>query len=373
MDPKQVVAVYGASGHTGRFVVAELVRRGLLPVLSGRDRGKLEVLAAACGGLDVRAASVDDDASLDRALAGTDAIVNCAGPFVRTADPVIQAALRARIPYVDVAAEIEVAVAAFETYGDAARHAGVALLPAAAFYGGLGDLLATAAMGDWERADDISIAYGLSSWSPTHGTRATSAVSSARRNGRHFVFSRGALRLSSDAAPRAQWQFPEPLGLQDVVGDCTMADAVTISHHVRVPEVRSFMTLSAVRDVTRENCSPPVPVDESGRSSQTFLVDVVARSGNVRRRATARGRDIYAVTAPLVVEAIERLLREPHAGGVFAAGELFDARDFLSSLAPDHLTIAFDAEFQDPALNANPNRSAREMRPKVGCSGGGPV
>jgi hypothetical protein len=57
-----------------------------------------------------------------------------------------------------------------------------------AFFGGLGDLLATAALGDWTAADEISIAYGLDSWKPTLGTKAAGAVSQERRNGRRLVY-----------------------------------------------------------------------------------------------------------------------------------------------------------------------------------------
>ena len=122
-----------------------------------------------------------------------------------------------------------------------------------------------------------------------------------------------------------------------------MADTVTVAHHLHVPEIRSFMTAAAVSDVIREDYSPPTAADESGRSSQTFVVDVVARTGDARRRATARGRDIYAVTAPLVVEALERVLRDARAGGVFAIGERFDSRDFLSSLS-EHVAVDFEEE-----------------------------
>src|SRR5262245_39798286 len=141
------VAVYGAYGHTGRFVVAQLRDRGFVPVLSGRDAGRLKVLAASEPGLDTRPASVGDPASLDRALAGAAAVINCAGPFATTAAPVIEAALRAGIPYVDVAAEIEANVDTFTHFTDRARVAGAVIVPALAFFGGLGDLLATAAMG----------------------------------------------------------------------------------------------------------------------------------------------------------------------------------------------------------------------------------
>jgi len=45
-------------------------------------------------GSEVRLASVDDPASLDRAPSGAVAVINCAGPFIDTAGPVIDAALR---------------------------------------------------------------------------------------------------------------------------------------------------------------------------------------------------------------------------------------------------------------------------------------
>jgi len=47
-------------------------------------------------------------------------------------------------------------------------------------------------------------------------------------------------------------------------------------------------------------------------------------------------RNIYAVTAPIVVEAAERIIDGRFkATGVVAAGETFDAQDFLRSLRPD--------------------------------------
>lgn len=69
------------------------------------------------------------------------AILNCAGPFATPAAPLMDAALRARIPYLDVAADVEVAAAAFERYAELARDAGIVMVPAMAFYGGLGNLL----------------------------------------------------------------------------------------------------------------------------------------------------------------------------------------------------------------------------------------
>ncbi|MEU8434156.1 saccharopine dehydrogenase NADP-binding domain-containing protein [Streptomyces sp. NPDC029216] len=339
MGSGQLVAVFGAYGHTGKFVVAELAGRGFVPVPSGRNARAVQELADGLG-LEARVASADDADSLDRALAGTVAVINCAGPFAATAGPVIEAALRAKIPYLDVAAELEANLDTFAHYRERAREAGAVVVPAMAFFGGLGDLLVTAAMGDWTAADEAHIAYALSSWHPTAGTRLSGAVSRERRGDVRLRYRGGQWERRADAAPTLEWAFPEPVGPREVIGEFTMADVVTVPHHLPIPDVTTYMTAEAVRDIAAPQTPAPTATDENGRSDQTFLVDVVVRSGGAERRATAGGRDIYAVTAPLAVEALERVLTgRTRAVGVASAGEIFDAPDFLHALAPH---VVFD-------------------------------
>ena len=331
----RTVAVFGAYGHTAAFVLGELRRRGHTPLLAGRDAARLHSAAQAHPGAQVRVASVADPASLDRALSGAAAVINCAGPFADTALPVADAALRAGIPYLDVAAEQAVTVETFQRHARQAREAGVVIAPSMGFYGGLGDLLASAAMGDWPDADDITIAIALDSWQPTRGTRET-----VRRNaGRHLVFTGNRLTPPAGPPKTDTWRFPSPLGVQEVT-ELSTADQVTISRHLRVPEIRVYINQAPLRDLRDPATPPPTAADAGGRSAQTFLVDVVARRAGARRRATASGRDIYAVTAPIVVEAVVRILDgRVRRTGVAAAGELFDAPDFLRALDPAHLTF----------------------------------
>ncbi|MET9373802.1 saccharopine dehydrogenase NADP-binding domain-containing protein [Streptomyces sp. NPDC002992] len=339
MNSGHTVTVFGAYGHTGRFVVAELLNRGFVPILSGRDADKLGDLAASRPGLEVRPAAVDDPAALDRALSGADAVINCAGPFAATAAPVIEAALRAGIPYVDVAAEIEANVDTFAHFAERATAAGTVVIPAMAFFGGLGDLLVTAAMDDWTTADEAHVAYGLSGWHPTAGTRTAGAVSRERRDGRRVVYSNGRLEYRDDAPPTLKWDFPAPMGVRPVIGEFTMADVVTVPSHLSIPEVRTYMTVEAAGDLAAADTPKPAAVDEHGRSAQTFLVDVVVRSGGGERRAVARGQDIYAVSAPLAVEALHRVLTgRTRVVGVASAGAIFDAPDFLRALSP-HISL----------------------------------
>ncbi|MEV0842619.1 saccharopine dehydrogenase NADP-binding domain-containing protein [Actinocatenispora sera] len=328
------ITVYGAYGHTGRFVVAELRDRGFTPVLSGRDEDRLRALAAAHPGTEVRPATIDDPAALDRALAGAAAVINCAGPFATTAGPVVEAALRAGIPYLDVAAEIEANLDTFAHFADRARAAGAIVVPAMAFYGGLGDLLAGAVLDGATRADEVHIGYGLSSWHPTAGTRAAGAVSSQRRDGRRLRYRDGRLQYHDAEPATTTWDFPAPLGPRTVIAEFTMADVVTLPSHLDVGEVCTYMTTEAARDIAAPDTPAPAAVDARGRSGQTFAVDVRVHAGGTQRRAVARGQDIYAVTAPLVVEAVRRVLDgETRTVGVASAGEIFDPADFLRALS----------------------------------------
>ncbi|MEU2406948.1 saccharopine dehydrogenase NADP-binding domain-containing protein [Streptomyces rubiginosohelvolus] len=338
MGSGQQVAVFGAYGHTGRFVVAELAARGYVPVPSGRNPQALEKLALDHG-WTARVASADDPASLDRALAGVVAVINCAGPFASTTGPVIEAALRAKIPYLDVAAELEANLDTFGQYRERALGEGAVIVPAMAFFGGLGDLLVTAAMGDWTEADEAHIAYALSSWHPTAGTRLSGAVSRERRGDHRLRYRGGKWERRTDAAPALEWTFPEPVGRRPVIGEFTMADVVTVPQHLVIPDVTTYMSAEAARDVVSPDTQAPAAADESGRSDQTFLVDAVVRRGDTERRATASGQDIYAVTAPLVAEALDRVLTgRTRSLGVVPAGGIFDAPDFLRALEP-HIAL----------------------------------
>jgi hypothetical protein len=180
----------------------------------------------------------------------------------------------------------------------------------------------------------VHVAYGLSSWHPTAGTLAAGTVSDGRRGGRRVRFTGGRLEYHDDSRPTLQWPFPEPLGSQQVIGEFTMADVVTVPSHLAVPEVQTYMTATAAADLAAPTASAPTAVDDRGRSAQTFVVDVLVRSGGTERRLTASGQDIYAISAPLAVEAVDRILTgRTLTTGVVSAGAAFDAPDFLRALS----------------------------------------
>jgi short subunit dehydrogenase-like uncharacterized protein len=332
MMTKHNVAVYGITGHTGRFVALELERRGVAVRRIGR-RSPAQPSRQRDGEPGTwMSASCDDPEALDRALEGTDAVINCAGPFLDTAPAVVEAALRVGAHYLDIAAEQRSVRTTLATYGSEAVDKGIVVLPAMAFYGGLADLLASQICAGLPVIEEILIGVALDYWHPTAGTRRTGERNTARR----VVVSGGRLTPLPAAAARGSWRFPLPFG--DLpVASVPLSEIITISRHIAANRIESFMNEAPLNDLRRADTPPPTSVEPSGRSNQTFVMDVYASGDGLSRRITASGRDIYAVSAPLVVEACMRIVSErPRKnGGTFAPAELFDPQDFLAALSSD--------------------------------------
>jgi hypothetical protein len=347
--PDRRVLVYGATGHTGRFVVDELLRRGLTPVLAGRSAERLAAVAPRHAALDHRMVGVDDPDELRRAVAGVGVVINCAGPFLDTALPLARAAIESGAHYLDVTAEQPVVQELYRELDVPARDAGVAVVPAMAFYGGLADLLLTAALNGDPRADEVEIAIGLDRWWPTAGTRITGARNTATR----LVIRDGALTELASPAPTGTWSYPRPLGDQPVV-QLPFSEVITIARHLDVGELRSYLNTGPLDDLHDAETPPPTAVDDDGRSAQQFVVDVVVRRGSDTRRISASGRDIYAVTAPIVVEGAARLLDGRHRGpGAMAPGEAFDADDVLAVLEGDAAGLVVRRDGRSPQSSAS--------------------
>jgi short subunit dehydrogenase-like uncharacterized protein len=125
------ILIYGANGYTGELVAERAVACGLRPVLAGRNGAAVAALARRLN-LEHRVADLADTAALDAALAGCRVVINCAGPFIHTAPPMVAACLRNHVHYLDITGEITV-FELIHAHNAAARDAGVMLLPGAGF------------------------------------------------------------------------------------------------------------------------------------------------------------------------------------------------------------------------------------------------
>lgn len=336
------VLVYGAAGHTGRFVVRELLRRGIVPVLAGRNATRLQATARELRPrLEQRSFDLSEPSAVEAGLAEVDVVVNCAGPFLDTALPLATAAVATGAHYLDVTAEQPVVRALYEELDRPAKQAGVAVVPAMAFYGGLADLMVTAVLdGDEDITDgiEVTVAIALDHWWPTAGTRLTGKRNTSVRQ----VVRDGALVPLANPAPTATWSFPGPLGDQAVV-ELPFSEGPAIYRHLRVDRLTSYLNTGPLAELRDTDTPAPNAADGSGRSVQRFVVDVVVRRDGTERRITASGRDIYAVTAPIITEGVARLLDGRSCGvGALAPGSAFDAVEVTRTLVEHPYGVRLD-------------------------------
>ncbi len=123
--------LYGANGYTGELIAREAVRRGMRPVLAGRSQQAIEKLAAELG-CKSAVFDLDDHTSLVRALENQRAVLNCAGPFARTARSMMQACLATHVHYFDITGEIDIFELAHSVH-EKAQRSGIVLCPGVGF------------------------------------------------------------------------------------------------------------------------------------------------------------------------------------------------------------------------------------------------
>src|ERR1051326_3826788 len=123
--------LYGANGYTGELIARYAAEYDLHPILAGRREEVLKPLGAKLN-YSYKVFDVSDSIALFAALREVKLIVNAAGPFQFTAKPIIEACLQTGTHYIDVNGDISV-FEFIKPYDDAAREAGIILLPGSGF------------------------------------------------------------------------------------------------------------------------------------------------------------------------------------------------------------------------------------------------
>lgn len=125
------IVVLGGAGGVGRVAVKalDLLDEVAHVIVADLDQGAGAGVASAIGGdkLEPAAVDVDDPDALASLLARADVVLNCVGPFYRFGPPVLEAALRAGVGYVDICDDLD-ATRALLALDGAARDAGVTAL-----------------------------------------------------------------------------------------------------------------------------------------------------------------------------------------------------------------------------------------------------
>jgi short subunit dehydrogenase-like uncharacterized protein len=228
--------IYGANGYTGELIAREAKKRGANPVLAGRDATKIAKLATDLS-LPSKVFSLDKPPDIAAALDGTGLVLNCAGPFSKTADPLMQACLIARTHYLDITGEIDVLEGAHRLDADA-KSADVVLCPGVGFDVTPTDCIARMLKTALPEAHELALGFEAEQrMSPGTAKTAIEALGKSgkiRRNGRiiNLTIGRGCRKIDFGRGPKLA--MPIPWG-----------DVATAFHTTGIPNITVFTPISS--------------------------------------------------------------------------------------------------------------------------------
>lgn len=330
--------IYGANGYTGELIAREAVRRGLKPVLAGRSRDKIEPLARELG-LEAHGFGLDDPAKAAGQIKGLGLVMHCAGPFSVTAQPMMEACLKAGAHYLDITGEIAVFELA-QSLNARARDAGVVICSGVGF-----DVIPTDCVAATLKAampDATHLALGFDSRSgPSAGTAKTSIEGlaqggKARENGKivSVPLAHRVRRIDFGGGEKKAMTIP-------------WGDVSTAFHTTGIPNIEVFVPASTgmifgarlAKFIRPLLAKPSVQkwlkarIDktvkgpgEATRSQQpTFVWGEVRNARGEVKTARVRTENVYSLTITGALAVIDHLMKNKPAGGAYTPAKLVGA------------------------------------------------
>lgn len=164
------IAILGATGTTGRQIASRLTAEGADILLCGRDRIRLEDLAASLPrSADTFPVDAREAEDLDELAGDVGVLVNCAGPFSILGRPVVEAAVKNRTHYLDITGEQAFIREVVQTKVE--PDSGTMLVPACAFEYALADAASMLVEQHLGGLDAIEVVYRFDSIHTSIGTR----------------------------------------------------------------------------------------------------------------------------------------------------------------------------------------------------------
>ncbi|MES2963165.1 MAG: saccharopine dehydrogenase NADP-binding domain-containing protein [Bdellovibrionota bacterium] len=332
--------IYGANGYTGSLIAREAKRRGLTPILAGRNREACETLGAQLG-LQVRVFACASSEEIAGNLAGVSLVLHCAGPFSATSRPMLEACLATKTNYLDITGEISV----FENIHsqDARiREAGIVAIPGAGF-----DVVPTdgvAAMLKQKVPDAVKLALGFAGFtSISAGTAKTmieglGADGAIRRDGKIVSVP------SAYKTRKIRFNKSERFAMTIPWGDVS-----TAFHSTGIPNIEVYMATSAgaARMAKASGLLKPLLASALAQSLLKKLAGKFISGPNEAERTTGR-MSIWGEAVNAKGETLELRLSTPESYQLTVLTTLASVAKVLAGeVAPGAWTPskAFGAEF----------------------------
>lgn len=321
--------IYGAYGYTGRLIVGEAVRRGWRPILAGRSHTKLRRLADDLG-LEGHVVDLDDHTRLMDALEGVDLVLNAAGPFIYTGQPMIDAALATGTSYLDISGELSVFRSTLDRDREAAEG-GIALISGCGFDVVPTDCLALHLAGLLPGAVSLELAIDAVT-APSAGT-IRSALELApdggwiRRDGvmKRIPIGEG-MRRERFAHGKERTILPLPLGdlesaywstgIPNITTYLAVSPAITWILRFAGPLVRQLLNVRLMRRIAQTVAGQLMhgPDEVERRSVRSYIRGRLTDADGNTIEGSVETVEAYRFTAVVAVRIAEKVLEQRPAG-----------------------------------------------------------
>lgn len=330
--------IYGANGYTGELIAREAVRRGHRPVLAGRSLEKAQALANELG-LKAIGFGLDNVEQATQQIKGFSLVLNCAGPFSATAEPMMKACIAARANYLDITGEIAVFELA-QSLKDKAQSAGIVICPGVGF-----DVIPTDCVAASLKAalpDATHLALGFDSRSGFSPGTAKTSVEGLAQGGK--VRREGRIETVPLAYHVRRIDFGD--GEKDAMtipwGDVSTAYHSTGIRNIEVfipgsPRmiksaksanyIRPLLGLKFVQKLIKARIARTVKgPDEAARAKMpTYVWGEVTNDQGEKKTARIRTANGYSLTITGSLSAVEHLMENQPTGGAYTPSTLFGA------------------------------------------------
>lgn len=351
----KTVMIYGASGFTAHLILERIKDVDLNVVLGGRSQEKMMQLSRKHE-YPTRIFSLEDENEVAKNLDGIDLVVNCAGPFIFTAEPLAIGALRCGCDYFDINGEVDVFYKLFK-FRHVAEARQVSLLPGLGFDIAPSDCLAARLAKDINHPASLLLVIWPKGTRPTHGTLKSAFFRSQRK------FNLKGQESGLEGVPKIS-KFID-LEIKGEIVKCIrapLADLLTSRVSTGIKDIRTYLVLSQElgsaariahyftplgkigfiknRILRAIESRPSGPSKKQQQSGSALIYAEVKDEDDQSLRAIMHTPEPYVYTSQLIINGIREWQRNGLKGGFLTPSQAFGA-GFAEQTCPESVKIEY--------------------------------
>lgn len=315
--------LYGAYGYTGKLITNLAAEYGLTPLLAGRNEAKLSELSIASG-FPYRVVDLNNQTALRDLLKTAKVVLHAAGPFIETAELMMDACLSTGTHYLDITGEI--AVFQLGAARDiAGHHTNVMIMPGVGFDVVPTDCLAAYLKEQLLDATHLKLAFAWSGGGVSQGTAKTMLLGMGHP---------GAVRKNGKIIPvKAAFKTEEfPFTADRKLRAVTIpwGDVFTAFHTTKIPNIETYfaaplsqqrlmgwsnylgplLRMSFVKDYLNKQVEsrPPGPDEQQRQAGRAYVYGEVTNADGATKAARLETIEGYTLTARTALMITRRVL-----------------------------------------------------------------